>query len=139
MKTFQLEVITPDSSVFEGAVGSVVAPGYGGSLGILANHAPLLTPLETGALTVKLPDGKTERLFVSGGFLEVENNHVRVLADVGERVSTIDLERAKRAEERARRRLKERQESDFDLLRAEMALQRALLRQRLARDGNDYR
>lgn len=134
MKTFHLEVITPDRSVFAGTVTSLVVPAYGGLMGILPGHAPLMTPLETGVVKIGKEGGKEEFLFLSRGFLEVENNRVLILADVGEGAKDIDLERAAKAEERARTRLKARSDAEFDLARAEAALQRAIARQKLIRE-----
>ncbi len=76
-----LKVITPNEVVFEGAVESVVAPGKIGYLGILKNHAPLVTTLDKGNLTYKDASGQTRTFPIEGGFLEVLNNRVLVLTD----------------------------------------------------------
>jgi len=78
---FQLSVLTPEKAVFEGIVEYVEVPGTEGYLGVLANHAGLVTALAAGDLTVRTPDGKTSKLAVSGGFFEVSNNKATVLAD----------------------------------------------------------
>jgi len=85
MTTFTLSVLTPERTVFEGAVEYVEVPGTEGYLGVLANHAPLVTGLATGTLTYRLPDGITETLGVSGGFFEVSHNKATVLADAVEK------------------------------------------------------
>jgi F-type H+-transporting ATPase subunit epsilon len=131
MKEFKLRIITPERTVFDGAVTSVVVPGALGSMGILANHAPLVSPLETGEAKVTLPDGTVRYYLVSGGFVEVADNDARILADVGEAPDQIDETRARQAEVRARERLKHRKDPEFDLARAEASLTRALMRIRI--------
>ncbi len=88
--TFKLEILTPSRREFEGQVVSLVAPGVEGSLGVLAHHAPLITPLAPGQLEVQTPDGGREMYYVSGGFLEVSHNHAIVLADSFEPARDID-------------------------------------------------
>jgi len=78
---FQLSILTPERSVFEGAVEYVHVPGREGYLGVLAHHAALVTALATGTLTVRRAGGAEEKLAVSGGFFEVSNNRATVLAD----------------------------------------------------------
>lgn len=128
-----LEVITPERKVLSQAVDEVVVPGMDGELGILPDHTPLISRLQTGVLTFR---AGTERqlLHVSGGFVEVLPGHVSVLSDVAERPEEIDLERAQRARERAERRLATLGE-DIDFRRAELKLQRAMIRIQLASKG----
>jgi F-type H+-transporting ATPase subunit epsilon len=78
-------VISPEAAVFDGEAESVVAPAFDGEIGILANHAPLMTVLGTGELRVE-SGGLTRRFAVRGGFLQVVRNTVRILA---ENVSTV--------------------------------------------------
>ena len=77
----KLKVLTPNELVFEGDVEHVMAPGYEGYLGILQNHAPLVTPISKGALTYRDTQGKTSTMQVEGGFLEVLKDRVLVLTD----------------------------------------------------------
>ena len=79
--SFTLKVVTPTEVFFEGQAVSVMAPGALGYLGILQNHAPLVTTVSKGNLTFRDPDGKTQTFKVDGGFLEVLNNRVLVLTD----------------------------------------------------------
>jgi F-type H+-transporting ATPase subunit epsilon len=79
--TFTLSVLTPERSVFEGPVEYVQVPGTEGYLGVLANHASLVTALAAGTLTVRKADGEVEHYGVSGGFFEVSHNQATVLAD----------------------------------------------------------
>ena len=81
-KTFRLEILTPEKAIFSGMVVSLVAPGTIGSLGILANHAPLMTTLVPGTVTFRDPAGTTQTLqSTGGGFLDVADNKATILAD----------------------------------------------------------
>jgi F-type H+-transporting ATPase subunit epsilon len=128
---FRLTVLTGERAVIDETVESLNAPGSEGYLGVLRDHAPLVTGLLPGKLTVVRPGGGREEYAISGGFLEVRHNVVTVLADALESPHRIDIERAEQAATRARRRLSER-ESGLDTARAEAALRRALNRIRLA-------
>lgn len=77
----QLDIISPDKELFSGEVKYVGVPGIDGSLGILNNHAPLITTLATGEVLIRLEDGQEERFPVKGGVLEVMNNKVIILAE----------------------------------------------------------
>jgi len=81
---FQLSILTPERSVFEGVVDYVEVPGTEGYLGVLAHHAALVTGLATGTLTVRRHEGGEERWRVTGGFFEVSDNQATVLADAVE-------------------------------------------------------
>jgi F-type H+-transporting ATPase subunit epsilon len=80
-KTFHLSVLTPDRSVYEGAVEYLEAPGTEGNFGVLVDHAALVTGLRSGTLTLREAGGATTRLELSGGFFEISNNQATVLAD----------------------------------------------------------
>ena len=109
----------------------VVLPGVMGYFGVLPGHAPFLSTLGVGELTYRM--GRDERhLAVAGGFAEVRNDKVIVLADVAEQPEEIDRERAERARERAERRLAGRSQDDIDYARAAAALARALVRLQVA-------
>ena len=131
MAKLTLEIITGEQLLLhEEEVEEVIAPGNVGELGILPNHAPLVTGLEPGELRVKR-DGAEAQFFISGGFLEVRDDEVRVLADAAERGGEIDLERAEAARERAEARLQG--EAEVDRARAEGSLRRSLVRLRVGR------
>jgi F-type H+-transporting ATPase subunit epsilon len=127
-----VEVVTGERVVFQADnVDMVVAPGAEGQLGILPRHAPLFTLLSLGEMRIK--QGASEQaLVVFGGFLEVNNNRVLVLADSAERVEEVDTQRAESARQRAQTRLSERAGTAEDLARAELALRRASVRLRVA-------
>lgn len=122
------EIVTQDKSLFEGPADMVIAPGVEGEMGILPNHAPLLTNLDFGILRVRYK-GEEEVFTIAGGILEVRPDLVTVLADVGESIEEIDISRAEAAKERAERYLKEGPPPDTDeYLRIQAALQRSKLR-----------
>ncbi len=126
-----IEITTPERKwVFDRAV-SCSAPGVKGGFQVLYNHAPLLSQLEIGEIKIQLDDGSISYFATSGGFLEVLNNKVSLLLETCERADEIDLERAQRAAERARERLKQR-DPNIDFARARAALQRAINRMKVA-------
>lgn len=124
--TLHVEVVTAERELYRGEADLVSAPGSEGQLGILPRHAPLLAFLKAGVLRIELGDAE-DTLFVSGGFLEVSNNAVTVLADAAEHAEEIDQARAEEARRRARERLAQ---AESDVERAELlgAMQRALSR-----------
>ncbi|GAW93840.1 F0F1 ATP synthase subunit epsilon [Calderihabitans maritimus] len=125
-KSIKMEVVTPERVVFSEEVDSLIVPAAEGYLGVLPNHAPLITGLEIGVVRYK-QGGRESKMAISGGFMEVYENRAIILADTAEKGDEIDLERAQRAKERAEKRLKERP-PDLDVVRAELALKRALAR-----------
>lgn len=130
MATFMLEVVTPDKTVVREEVEMVVCPGTEGEFGVLAHHVSLLSALKTGPLHYKA-NGKEQTAFISGGFVDVNNNVCSVLAESAEKADSIDKARAMAAKERAEQRLAER-DSNIDEARAEAALRRAIMRLRIA-------
>ncbi len=128
---FKLSVVTPEKPLIDQEARSIIAPGTEGYLGILTDHAPLITALIPGKLTVTDPSNSELFYAISGGFLEVSHNIVTILADAIEPIEQIDLSRAQEAETRARERLASRTRPDIDVPRAEAALARALNRIRL--------
>ncbi|HBH00990.1 MAG TPA: F0F1 ATP synthase subunit epsilon [Candidatus Rokubacteria bacterium] len=130
----QLEIATPTRLAVSEAVDEVVAPGIQGYFGVLPGHAPFLTTLGIGEVMYRT--GREEHyLAVSGGFAEVRNDKVIVLADAAERPAEIDRARAERARERAERRLSGRAQDEIDYARAAAALARALTRLQTAGRG----
>ncbi len=127
-----LEIITAERQVYSDEVDMVIAPGIDGQLGILPRHAPLMTILKSGELTVRKEGEEDLYVAVSGGFMEVLGNRVSILADACERSDEIDEERAQQAVQRARDRLANRGE-DMELERAMASLSRAQTRVNLVR------
>lgn len=130
MADFKLEIVSPEGSVLSEDVQFVILPAVDGEIGILANHSLLISQLKIGLIRYT-KDGKVNKIATSGGYVEVANNRVVVLADTAEPGEMIDLERAVAAKERAEKRLSERRQ-ELDMRRAEYALQRALNRIRAA-------
>lgn len=124
--SFAFEVVTPARLITQEEVESLVVPAAEGYLGVLKNHSPLITALAAGVVRYR-KQGALKRMAVSGGFMEVSNNKVILLADTAERAEEIDLGRAQRAKERAEKRLRESPEG-LDVNRAKFALQRAVSR-----------
>ena len=131
MANLTVEIVTGERVVFtESDVDMVVAPGTDGTLGILPNHAPLITTLAQGELRV-VKNGAEQSLVVFGGFMEVTGDKVTVLADSAERAEEIDLTRAEEARRRAEASIRDRS-TNGDLAQAEAALRRAALRLQVA-------
>lgn len=126
MKTVPVNVVTPDGPVYEAQVEMVSVKAQSGELGILPGHVPMVAPLEIGAVRLK-KDGATELVAVSGGFIEVRQDNVTILAQAAETAEAIDLERARAAKERAERRLNQSADK-VDFHRAQIALRRAINR-----------
>jgi len=128
-----LRVITPDRIALDTQAESVRVPAVDGSMGFLPRHASLVAALDVGLLSWR-EGGQEQTLFVSGGFVEVRADTVRVVSEAGERPAEIDVTRAQEAERRARERLDQGREQavTVDILRAELALKRAMMRLRAA-------
>jgi F-type H+-transporting ATPase subunit epsilon len=127
MAKLRLELVTPEGRTLSQEADFVIAPGIDGELGVLPHHVPLLTPLATGEVVVR-NDGHEDRLFVSGGFLEVLPDRVVILADAAERAENIDEARA----EEARKRAEELLAQDETNAEAAAQLESALFRLRVA-------
>lgn len=129
--TLHVKIVTAQQTIFDGEAETVLAPGSEGQLGILPRHAPLLTTLAVGELRIR-EHGAEEAIFVGGGFLEVNNDMVTVLADDAERASDIDEQRAEAGRRRAQELL-ERHDLGADAAAAAAAeLERAVGRLRVA-------
>ena len=103
-ETFQLEIVTPEKKVVDTAAEEVQIPAKNGYLGVLPGHAPLITELSVGEITYR-ENATEQKLAVAWGFAEVLPNKVTILAETAERPSEINIERARKAKERAEQRL----------------------------------
>ena len=130
-KELLLEVVTPDRLVLSTEADVVVCPGVEGQFGVLAGHIPFLSALEIGEMYYR-KGGQTEYLAVSGGFAEVTGEKVTIVAESAEKGREIDMERAKRAQERAEKRLAAAKTAEIDWARAEAAMRRSLMRTKVA-------
>ena len=129
--TIQLEVVTPDLSVFNEQILGLVVRALDGDIGILPHHAPLIAALDVGPLIYTKVGGSTGELFVAGGFLEVKDNKITILAPAAEVADAIDVERAEKARKRAEERLRATL-PNVDVDRARLALKRAMGRLKIA-------
>ncbi|MDO8615122.1 MAG: F0F1 ATP synthase subunit epsilon [Dehalococcoidia bacterium] len=127
----KVDIVTAERLVYsEEGVDEVVAPGIDGELTVLPMHAPLLTMIKPGIMRI-VKGGQDTDMAITGGFLEVRDDRVTILADAAERADEIDVVRAEEARRRAERVLEERV-SEEELARAAASLQRALLRLKVA-------
>jgi F-type H+-transporting ATPase subunit epsilon len=129
MAKLEVKIVTAEREVLTTEADTVIAPASEGTVGILPRHAPLLTALIPGVLVLR-NDGQEEIMAVSGGFLQVANNRVLVLADMAERADEVDEQRAQEARADAEAALQEAARGG-DTLQAELA--RANLRVSMAR------
>ena len=121
--TFKLEIVTPEKKVVDTAAEEVQIPGKDGYLGVLPGHAPLITELAVGEITFR-ENAVEQTLAVAWGFAEVLPDKVTILAETAEHPSEIDVERARKAKERAEQRLTSG-DPNVEVDRALNALQRA--------------
>ncbi len=124
MAELQVSVLTPSKIVAKASTSYLQVPGYDGYLGILPGHTSFVTELGVGEL--KIGEGDKEVFFVAGGYLDVNNDKVTIMADVAEPLPQIDRKRAEDAMKRALQRLE--QKTDIDIVRAQAALMRAQMR-----------
>jgi len=127
----QLEVVTPERRVLADPVDMVTVPGLGGELGILPGHTPLISQLQTGVLTY-VAEGKSSQLHVSGGFVEVRDDHVSVLAEVAERPEEIDAARARLSRDQLEKQINAWSGSEDELAIAKTEFERSVVRMQLA-------
>ena len=131
-RSFSVDIVTPDRVVLSDRAVSLVATGVEGSFGILANHAPMLAELAPGEMHYRREaNNETVRLAVGGGFLQVADNQISVLADTAERAEEIDVERARRARDAANARLSQTEgdfSADRELAAADLARAKARIK-----------
>ena len=126
-----LEIVTPEKLAYRDQVDEVLVPGSDGQLGILPHHTPLITTLGVGELRIR--KGNAEEYFaIVGGFLQVRPDKVVVMAETADVASEIDLERAQQARKDAEAALSTAYVEAADVAAARAALERALLRIRVA-------
>ncbi|MDP2950029.1 MAG: F0F1 ATP synthase subunit epsilon [Chloroflexota bacterium] len=131
MPKLNVDIVTAEKLVYsEEGVDELIVPGIEGELGVLPLHAPLLTMIQPGVLRI-VKGGEEVQMAITGGFIEVRQNRITILADAAERGDEIDVTRAEEARRRAQERLATK-EVTADMLRAEAALKRALVRLKAA-------
>lgn len=122
-----LVIVTPEKIFYEGKIKELETENINGRIGILPNHIPLITTLKENITKIKDSSDKELKLFASKGIMEVKDNNIRMLCDACEWPNEIDIDRAKKARDRALKRLKSNDKS-IDKDRAERALKRATIR-----------
>ena len=132
MSTIRVDVVSAEESIFSGDAKFVALPGEAGELGILPGHIPLITRIRPGAVRIEKAEGGEEFVFVAGGILEVQPNHITVLSDTAIRGKDLDEAKAIDARKEAEEAVKNAK-SDIDLAKATselavMAAQIAALR-----------
>ncbi|VWX35559.1 MULTISPECIES: F0F1 ATP synthase subunit epsilon [Exiguobacterium] len=137
MNTLHVNIVTPDGEVYDGDVRMVVAKTISGEIGVLPHHVPLVTPLDISILKLRHEDGGRTLIAISGGFMEVRQDTVTVLAETAEQADKVDYDRAAAAKVRAERRLQDTKLSDLEFKRAELSLKRAINRLDLKDYGRD--
>lgn len=133
MNSFKAQVLTPEGTLFDDEVNGVRVPGEMGSFEVKTDHANIISSLEVGEVLVRKATGEEKHFAITGGFVEVVDNKLTLLAEAAEPVEEIDVERAKQARERARQRL-DSDDPDIDKERARKALKRAENRLKLSVD-----
>ncbi len=126
----KLEIITPERIFYQGNVSMVELTTTEGEVGIYPKHIPMTMIIAPGILTVTESDGTKKQAALMKGFLEITQDSMNILAEVIEWPEEIDADRVRQSKERAQKRLNEKQEQ-VDLVRAEMAMRRALVREKL--------
>ena len=134
--TIDLIIVTPERSVVQEQVDELQIPGAEGYLGILPGHAPLFSELKVGEVGYRKGD-RWYFLSVAWGFVEVQSNEVRILAETAERAHEIDIDRANRAKQRAEERIAKGGD-DIDYRRALIALERSLIRIQVSRKTREH-
>ncbi len=123
----KVEIVTAERVVYsEEGVDRLIVPGVEGELGVLTLHAPLLTMIQPGVMRIVKGEEEVE-MAITGGFIEVRDNRITILADAAERAEEIDVERAEEARRRAKRLIEERG-AEVNLARAQAELAQALAR-----------
>jgi F-type H+-transporting ATPase subunit epsilon len=133
-KEFALSVVAPDREVVAESVTSVIAPGLSGYFGVQAGHLPLVAALKPGLLEYLDPNGTRHFVYVGGGFVEVKNDRMTVLADEASRARDIDLARAESDLDQARRALRG-EDTEMDAEQAVQEVEKAIQRIRAARSA----
>lgn len=135
-KTFYIEMITPKRVIFKGDVVAFFAPGINGKFEILKNHAPFISAMTIGEIILRYDDGYDEYYATSGGFVEVNENKVLVLAETCEKASEIDINMAREAHEKALKKLEDR--ANYDTEQINLAIKRAINRIRIAEKATNH-
>jgi len=123
MSVIKVDVVSAEQSLFEGEAKFVALPGEAGELGVLPGHTPLITRIRPGTLKIVLPDDTEEMIFVAGGLLEIQPNHVTVLSDTAIRAADLDEAKAEEARRQAEESLRNaKDQTDMAVVQAELEM-----------------
>jgi F-type H+-transporting ATPase subunit epsilon len=128
---FKLDIVTPERLIWSDDVDFVTIPTVQGEITVLANHVPVVSIIEPGEIKIR-KENKNFFMAVTGGFFQVTGKKVTILADAAERAEEIDIERAERAREQAKKLLEEKRQEKVPNVEAIAALQRSLARLKVA-------
>jgi F-type H+-transporting ATPase subunit epsilon len=130
MKLLDVEIVTAEKTIFSGQASLILVPGIEGELGILSSHAPIITELYPGEVLIRNEQEELS-LVLSGGFVEVFNDKVTILADAAERTSEINIEKAKEAIQKAEK-IVDSKGSDIDIQKALFVIRASKAQLRIA-------
>jgi len=123
MSLIKVDVVSAEQSLFEGEAKFVALPGEAGELGVLPGHTPLITRIRPGTLKIVLADDTEESIFVAGGLLEIQPDHVTVLSDTAIRASDLDEAKAEEARRQAEESLRNaKDKTDIAVVQAELEM-----------------
>jgi F-type H+-transporting ATPase subunit epsilon len=123
MNTIKVDVVSAEQSLFDGVATFVALPGESGELGVLPGHTPLITRIRPGTVKIVLADGTEESIFVAGGLLEIQPDHVTVLSDTAIRAADLDEAKAEEARRRAEESLRNaKDKADIAVVQAELEM-----------------
>ena len=130
MKLLDVEIVTAEKTIFSGQASLILVPGIEGELGILSSHAPIITELYPGEVLIRNEQEELS-LVLSGGFVEVFNDKVNILADAAERTNEINIEKAKEAIQKAEK-IVDSKGSDIDIQKALFVIRASKAQLRIA-------
>ena len=130
MKLLDVEIVTAEKTIFSGQASLILVPGIEGELGILSSHAPIITELDSGEVLIRNEQEELS-LVLSGGFVEVFNDKVTILADAAERTNEINIEKAKEAIQKAEK-IVDSKGSDIDIQKALFVIRASKAQLRIA-------
>ncbi|MFY9347419.1 MAG: F0F1 ATP synthase subunit epsilon [Orrella sp.] len=123
MSTIKVDVVSAEQSLFSGEAKFVALPGESGELGVLPGHTPLITRVRPGTVKIVMADDSEETIFVAGGLLEIQPNHVTVLSDTAIRAADLDEAKAEQARRQAEETLRNAKDSvDIAVVQAELEM-----------------
>lgn len=123
MSSMKVDVVSAEQSLFTGEAKFVSLPGESGELGVLPGHTPLITRVRPGTVKIVMTDDTEESIFVAGGLLEIQPDHVTVLSDTAIRAADLDEAKAEEARRQAEETLRNAKDTaDMDTVRAELEM-----------------